>query len=129
MEISKAHWVSEGNNLKISMPIAKVDREKRIVSGFATLDNVEQPNEQKVQTNEVNVEQLQIELQDAKSLIKNLRKYEKQYKEDNQKALEEQGKYKELYEAEQLRSTRLTETIKTIRTDFSQSTKVCNTKR
>jgi len=41
MEISKAHWESEGNNLRLSMPIAKVDIERRIVSGFATLDNID----------------------------------------------------------------------------------------
>lgn len=41
MEISKAHWVSEGNNLRLSMPIAKVDVERRMVSGFATLDNID----------------------------------------------------------------------------------------
>ena len=41
MDISKAHWVSDGNNVRLSMPIAKVDRERRIVSGFATLDNVD----------------------------------------------------------------------------------------
>jgi hypothetical protein len=41
MEISKAHWESEGNTLKLSMPIAKIDIERRIVSGFATLDNID----------------------------------------------------------------------------------------
>jgi hypothetical protein len=41
MEISKANWISQGNDLRISMPIAKVDKERRIVSGFATLDNVD----------------------------------------------------------------------------------------
>ena len=41
MEISKAHWESEGNHLRLSMPIAKVDVERRIVSGFATLDNID----------------------------------------------------------------------------------------
>ncbi len=41
MEIFKAHWESEGNDLKLSMPIAKVDIERRIVSGFATLDNID----------------------------------------------------------------------------------------
>lgn len=39
--MSKAHWSSEGNDIKLSMPIAKVDKERRIVSGFATLDNVD----------------------------------------------------------------------------------------
>ena len=41
MDISKAHWVSEGNSLRLSMPIAKIDKERRIVSGFATLDNID----------------------------------------------------------------------------------------
>jgi len=41
MNISKAHWSTEGNNVRLSMPIAKVDQERRIVSGFATLDNVD----------------------------------------------------------------------------------------
>ena len=41
MDISKAHWVSEGNSLRLSMPIAKVDKERRMVSGFATLDNID----------------------------------------------------------------------------------------
>lgn len=41
MNISKAHWATEGDSVKLSMPIAKVDKERRIVSGFATLDNVD----------------------------------------------------------------------------------------
>lgn len=41
MDIFKAHWVSEGNSLRLSMPIAKVDVERRMVSGFATLDNID----------------------------------------------------------------------------------------
>ena len=41
MDISKAHWVSDGSNVRLSMPIAKVDKERRMVSGFATLDNVD----------------------------------------------------------------------------------------
>jgi uncharacterized protein YoxC len=41
MSINKAHWSTEGNSLRLSMPIAKVDQERRIVSGFATLDNVD----------------------------------------------------------------------------------------
>ena len=42
MEITKAYWHSDGDTLRLSMPIAKVDKERRIVSGFATLDNVDQ---------------------------------------------------------------------------------------
>jgi hypothetical protein len=41
MTISKAHWDREGDNLRLSMPFSKVDEERRTVSGFATLDNVD----------------------------------------------------------------------------------------
>lgn len=41
MTISKAHWDTEGENVRLSMPINKVDAERRIVSGFATLDNID----------------------------------------------------------------------------------------
>ena len=41
MTISKAHWDTDGDNLRLSMPINKVDKERRIVSGFATLDNID----------------------------------------------------------------------------------------
>jgi hypothetical protein len=41
MSISKAHWDTEGENVRLSMPFSKVDQERRIVSGFATLDNVD----------------------------------------------------------------------------------------
>ena len=41
MTISKAHWNSEGENVRLSLPFAKVDKERRTVSGFASLDNVD----------------------------------------------------------------------------------------
>lgn len=41
MELIKSHWVGEGEKIRLAMPIAKVDEEKRQVSGFATLDNVD----------------------------------------------------------------------------------------
>jgi hypothetical protein len=41
MSISKAHWNTEGDNVRLSMPFSKVDAERRIVSGFATLDNID----------------------------------------------------------------------------------------
>jgi hypothetical protein len=41
MTIQKAHWESEGDNVRLSMPFSKVDQERRIVSGFATLDNID----------------------------------------------------------------------------------------
>ena len=39
--ISKAHWNSDGENLRLSMPFSKVDKERRVVSGFASLDNLD----------------------------------------------------------------------------------------
>jgi len=39
--ISKAHWNSDGENLRLSMPFNKVDAERRTVSGFASLDNLD----------------------------------------------------------------------------------------
>jgi hypothetical protein len=41
MNINKAFWTTEGDNVRLSMPFGKVDIEKRIVSGFASLDNVD----------------------------------------------------------------------------------------
>ena len=43
--LHKAFWQSEDNSIKLSMPIAKVDKEKRMVSGFATLDNVDKQSD------------------------------------------------------------------------------------
>src|SRR6478735_10832899 len=40
-EIVKSHWTSDGDSLRMSMPIAKVDQQRRLVSGWATLDNVD----------------------------------------------------------------------------------------
>ena len=45
MDINKAHWITEGDNVRFSMPIGKIDQERRIVSGFATLDNVDKQND------------------------------------------------------------------------------------
>ena len=45
MIINKAHWTTEGDNVRFSMPIGKVDIERRIVSGFATLDNIDKQND------------------------------------------------------------------------------------
>jgi hypothetical protein len=43
--ISKAHWNTDGDNLRLSMPLTKVDKERRIVSGFASLDNVDKQDD------------------------------------------------------------------------------------
>ena len=45
MTISKATWITEGDNVRLSMPFSKVDVERRIVSGFATLDNLDKQND------------------------------------------------------------------------------------
>jgi hypothetical protein len=39
--MEKAHWATDGDSVRLSMPFSKVDQERRIVSGFATLDNVD----------------------------------------------------------------------------------------
>lgn len=41
MEINKAHWSMEDDHIRLSMPINKVDKERRMVYGFATLDNID----------------------------------------------------------------------------------------
>jgi len=45
MTISKAQWNTEGENVRLSLPFAKVDKERRIVSGFASLDNIDKQND------------------------------------------------------------------------------------
>jgi hypothetical protein len=45
MLINKAHWETKGDNVRLSMPIGKIDVERRMVSGFATLDNVDRQND------------------------------------------------------------------------------------
>ena len=54
MTISKVHFDTEGDNLRLSMPFSKVDKERRIVSGFATLDNIDR--QQDIVTAEASVE-------------------------------------------------------------------------
>lgn len=41
MSISKSVLTVDGNSVHLSMPFSKVDKKKRLVSGFATLDNVD----------------------------------------------------------------------------------------
>jgi hypothetical protein len=41
MTIAKARWDSDGDNVRFSMPFSKIDKERRVVSGFATLDNID----------------------------------------------------------------------------------------
>lgn len=41
MSIQKANWQNSNNRVNFALPFAKVNKEKRTVSGFATLDNVD----------------------------------------------------------------------------------------
>ena len=45
MNIEKSQWISHGDTVSLAVPFTKVNREKRTVSGFATLDNVDQTND------------------------------------------------------------------------------------
>jgi hypothetical protein len=45
MLINKASWTTDKDNLRLSMPIGKVDAERRIVSGFASLDNIDKQDD------------------------------------------------------------------------------------
>jgi hypothetical protein len=54
MLINKAHWETHGDSVRLSMPIGKVDIERRIVSGFATLDNIDKQGD--IVTTESSVE-------------------------------------------------------------------------
>src|SRR5574338_707285 len=39
--LHKSQWTVAGNHLNVMVPFAKVDHERRLVSGFATLDNLD----------------------------------------------------------------------------------------
>lgn len=41
MELRKSNWSADGNRVSLAVPFAKVDKENRLVSGFATLDNID----------------------------------------------------------------------------------------
>lgn len=41
MDIVKGHWTTNDTHVRLSVPLQKVDKENRLVSGFATLDNVD----------------------------------------------------------------------------------------
>lgn len=45
MNITKAHWSTDGDNVRLSMPLTKVDEGRRIVSGFASLDNLDKQDD------------------------------------------------------------------------------------
>jgi hypothetical protein len=41
MEMRKAQWATDGDTVRLSMPLSKVDKENRLVSGWASLDNAD----------------------------------------------------------------------------------------
>jgi hypothetical protein len=41
MEITKAQWATDGDHVSLAVPLTKVDKENRIVSGWASLDNAD----------------------------------------------------------------------------------------
>lgn len=41
MKMQKSHWVTDNENVRLTVPFAKYDVETRTVSGFATLDNLD----------------------------------------------------------------------------------------
>lgn len=41
MKFAKGNWQADAQRVTLSLPIAKVDKQERTVSGFATLDNVD----------------------------------------------------------------------------------------
>ena len=41
MEIKKSYWTTSGDTINLDVPFVKVDKQRRIVSGFATLDNID----------------------------------------------------------------------------------------
>jgi flagellar motility protein MotE (MotC chaperone) len=45
MDINKSHWDVSGDTISLSMSFAKVDKENRTVSGFATLDNADRQDD------------------------------------------------------------------------------------
>jgi hypothetical protein len=45
MTINKARWNTDGDSVRLSLPFSKVDQERRTVSGFATLDNIDKQND------------------------------------------------------------------------------------
>lgn len=54
MNIEKSYWSSSGDAISLSVPFTKVNRERRMVSGFATLDNIDQTGD--LVTSEASIE-------------------------------------------------------------------------
>lgn len=41
MEIKKSQWTTDGDTFAVNMPLSKIDKERRLVSGWASLDNTD----------------------------------------------------------------------------------------
>src|SRR6478752_9135202 len=41
MKIEKAQWTPDAKHVRLSMPLTKVDEQRRTVTGFASLDNID----------------------------------------------------------------------------------------
>lgn len=41
MDITKSNWIGDADTFCVSMPMSKVDKENRLVSGWASLDNID----------------------------------------------------------------------------------------
>ena len=41
MNVEKAQWTTNGSRINMSVPLTKVDKERRLVHGFASLDNID----------------------------------------------------------------------------------------
>lgn len=50
MNIEKSYWVTQDDNMYIRLPLSKVDKVNRLVSGWATLDNVDKQKDKVLAT-------------------------------------------------------------------------------
>lgn len=44
-QFNKTKWSSDGNNIRMSIEFSKVNKQKRLISGWATIDNVDTEND------------------------------------------------------------------------------------
>lgn len=84
-----------------------VDTESTIVEGSETPEGTKTETSTDVKTAEERLAALEAELTKKEELLKKVRKFEKENKEAAEKALAEQGKFKELYEQEVNRRTEM----------------------
>ena len=44
-KFAKTRWQTDGNEIRLGMDFSKVDKQRRMVAGWATLDNVDTEND------------------------------------------------------------------------------------